>query len=73
MAHIVTSMQALGFPNEVCPYCEKQFVRGQTMFALEEEDGNPLGWFCQVCIDEWKAHCDQKWKAHCDQKWRIPR
>jgi hypothetical protein len=48
-------MQALGFQNEECPDCKRQFQRGQTIYAVVEEDGNPIGWFCKACIDGYEA------------------
>ena len=50
MAKVELTMQSLGVEYSSC--CEKQFARGETMFAVVADDGTPLGWYCSECIEK---------------------
>jgi hypothetical protein len=53
------TMQALGLGggmSETCTACKRPFERGATMYAIEADDGTPLGWICQGCRDDWKKN-----------------
>ena len=52
MASIETKMQAIGV--EVSSCCGKTFERGEQMNAVVSNSGEPLGWYCDECIEEWK-------------------
>ena len=54
-ARIALRMSALGQPEETCATCDRRFRRGEEMTAVETDTGEPLGWHCRTCIDEWKA------------------
>ena len=54
MASIKAKMQSLGRPAEKCAGCNRSFCRGEQMNGVEDSDGNPLGWFCDPCVDKWK-------------------
>lgn len=54
MAEIACQLSAIG--NEPgCTGCEEKFIRGETMNAVEYDDGSPAGWFCNECIEKWKT------------------
>lgn len=55
MASVKLTMQAMGgvVADERCTGCERRFNRGETMSAVEYNDGEPAGWFCQHCIANW--------------------
>ena len=57
MARIVTTMQATGIVSagEQCNGCGRLFIRGETMTAVEYDDGESAGWFCRRCIDNWNT------------------
>lgn len=55
MAHIKVKMPALGHTKERCTGCGRNFERGEQMSAVEYENGEPMGWFCDDCIADWKA------------------
>lgn len=57
MAIIKCSMSALGLiiAPEKCTGCEKQFSRGETMSAVEYDNDEPAGWFCNECIKNWNT------------------
>ncbi len=48
MAKVEITMQALGTETSSC--CEKPFERGETMYAVVSDSGEPLGWWCAVCL-----------------------
>jgi len=54
MAHV--ALQMTSSIGEHCDGCGKPFARGQMMNAIEYENGNKAGWFCQACVDFWKAN-----------------
>lgn len=54
MAEIKCKLIALG-SEPPCNGCEKKFVRGETMNSVEYKDGQPAGWFCDTCINDWKS------------------
>ena len=53
MAKIEIQMQSLGVEEASC--CGKTFERGERMSAIVSNDGTPLGWYCDKCIDNWKC------------------
>lgn len=55
MAKVRLQMQALANPicREICTGCDKEFDRGEMMSAVEYDDGEPAGWFCDACIRNW--------------------
>lgn len=53
MAHVETTMAALGAEQETCTGCDRRFERGETMHAVVCEDGSPAGWYCGRCIHQW--------------------
>lgn len=57
MAQIKCKMNALALciSPEKCNGCRKQFARGETMSAVEYDDGEPAGWFCDECIKNWNV------------------
>ena len=56
MAQVVMEMTALAvYGGELCSACDRTFERGESMSAVEAEDGAKLGWFCKQCIAEWVA------------------
>lgn len=55
MATIASKMSALGNEPDGCTGCKVKFERGETMSAVEYENGDPAGWFCDSCIDKWKT------------------
>lgn len=56
MAHIVMELTAIGiYESETCSFCDRPFLRGELISAVEAEDGAKLGWFCKQCLDEWHA------------------
>ena len=59
MAKIEAKMLALGMEEASC--CGRIFDRGETMNAVVSDNGEPLGWYCDQCIDKWK--CKEKKKA----------
>ena len=58
MAEIVLQMTALAnfVSPEECSGCDKIFARGEQMSAVESDDGEPMGWFCPECIDDWEKN-----------------
>lgn len=54
MAHLDATMQCLGV-GEKCQGCDRDMKRGETWNAVVAEDGEPLGWYCDDCIADWKA------------------
>jgi len=57
MARIEVCMNATGldFAPEICSGCDRNFERGERMSAVVSDDGSPLGWYCDECIDDWKT------------------
>lgn len=58
MAKVRMTMDATGLHElndgaEHCYHCQHLFDRGETMTAVESDDGDPLGWFCRPCVDAW--------------------
>ena len=37
-----------------CAGCDAVFRKGHVMTAVEATDGEPLGWFCEACIQTWR-------------------
>jgi len=58
MAHVALTMTALGSEGP-CQACRRPFERGETMYAIEAGDGDPLGWICDACRLEWIANSNQ--------------
>lgn len=57
MAHIVLEMTAMGgIADERCYACTVPFHRGETMHAVEYENGDRAGWICDACIISWKKN-----------------
>jgi len=54
MAEITLRMTALGAEAEKCNGCGKQFQRGEQMTAVKNAEGDPMGFFCNDCIADWK-------------------
>ena len=52
MAKVEVIMQAIGVEQSSC--CGKIFERGEQMNAVVSDNGEPLGWYCDQCIQEWK-------------------
>ena len=57
MARIEAKMQATGL-FEQCSGCGVSFCRGETMNAVVSDNGEPLGWHCDKCIEKWKRKDD---------------
>ena len=53
MAHIKTTMLATITADERCAGCKRLFEHGEVMSAVEFDDGDPAGWFCSSCIENW--------------------
>lgn len=51
MAEIKMTMSAIGNEPQMC---HRKFSRGETMTAVEFDNGEPGGWHTQECIDYWK-------------------
>ena len=49
-AHVALAMAAMGV-EPPCG-CGHLWERGETMYAVERADGEPLGWLCSTCVDE---------------------
>lgn len=58
MARIEAKMQALGM-FEKCTGCDKDFNRGDTMNAVVSDNGKPLGWHCDECVESWRENSDK--------------
>lgn len=56
MAEIKLTMQALGNEPSGCVGCGKSFGRGEQMSGAVDSEGNSLGWLCDECVCDWKAH-----------------
>jgi hypothetical protein len=56
MARITLTMQSLGTAAEKCSGHGGAFDRGETMHAIEYDNGEKAGWFCTPCVDYWKVH-----------------
>ncbi len=50
MAKVELTMQSLGVEQSSC--CDKQFDRGETMYAVVSKDGESLGWWCKDCVEK---------------------
>lgn len=50
MAKVELTMQSLGVEYSSC--CEKQFERGETMYAVTSDSDGPLGWYCADCLEK---------------------
>ena len=64
MAYIVLNMTAGGISEaEVCSGCAHRFEDGEHMNAVASENGEPLGWYCDSCVQQWwmkdAQHYDQ--------------
>lgn len=53
MARVKMKMTAHGV-EPPCTGCEKPFDRGSQMTAIEFDDGEPAGWYCEACMDRYK-------------------
>ena len=54
MAYIVLNMTAGGVSEaEVCSGCAHRFEYGEQMNAVASENGDPLGWYCNSCVQQW--------------------
>ena len=71
MAQIKCRMTSVGVVGEFCKGCQRAFNRGETMTAVEYDDGDPAGWFCQKCIDNWNITI-AKGRAVTPQVYRCP-
>lgn len=56
MAVVRARMSAVGHPREKCEGCQRRFARGECMVAIEDGDGNALGWWCEACVEDWKQN-----------------
>ncbi len=56
MAHLECQLNSLGIEGEQCSGCERGFKRGERMNAVASEEGFPLGWYCDGCIEDWKQN-----------------
>lgn len=52
MAKIEIQMLSLGVEEATC--CGKTFERGERMNAVVADNGEPLGWHCDECVEKWK-------------------
>ena len=59
MAQIKVTMQALGSEPQTCT---RKFERGETMLAIEYNDGEPAGWHTDECVEYWKKTGSPKCK-----------
>ena len=57
MAQVKTQMAAIGNEPEACT---RKFIRGETMYAVEYNDGAPAGWHNTECICFWKVNGEAK-------------
>jgi len=57
VAKIEAKMQSLGVEEASC--CGKTFDRGEEMSAVVSDNGEPLGWYCDQCIENWKRKSDR--------------
>jgi len=57
MAQIKLCISAIGldFAPEICSGCKKAFYRGERRSAVVSGTDEPMGWFCDECIADWKA------------------
>ena len=53
VSKVELTMRSLGVEYSSC--CGKQFDRGETMFAIVSKDGEPMGWWCSVCVEKHQA------------------
>lgn len=53
MATINLTMQATGNEPQTC---NRPFVRGEAMMAIEYDDGEPAGWHTKECVEYWKKN-----------------
>lgn len=51
MARIDVTMQSLGNDPKTC---HRKFTRGETMYAVLYDNGEPAGWHTTECIEHWK-------------------
>jgi hypothetical protein len=51
MASIKAEMQALGSEPQTC---HRPFERGETMTAIEYDNGESSGWHTDECVKHWK-------------------
>jgi len=54
MARIEVKMSYWGNENYYCTGCDKQFGCGEQMNAVVWDNGDPAGWFCDCCINNWE-------------------
>ncbi len=52
MASVILTIQVIGNEPTIC---NRPFVRGETISAVEYANGDPAGWHTQECIDYWVA------------------
>lgn len=39
--------------ENACEGCSRPFQKGEPMTAVEANDGEPLGWYCESCLAVW--------------------
>lgn len=50
MAKVTTQMSAIGNEPKTCL---EPFARGEIMYAVEYDNGEPAGWHNKECLDYW--------------------
>ena len=53
MAAVKAKMQSLGNEPQTCT---RKFVRGETMTAVEFDNGDPAGWHTADCVKHWEQN-----------------
>lgn len=53
MAEIKVKMQALGNEPQTCT---RKFTRGESMTAIEYDNGEHAGWHTEDCVEFWKQN-----------------
>lgn len=57
MAEIAMYMNAQSvIAEEKCEGCGRRFGRGERMAAVKDSEGEPMGWFCDDCIADWRQN-----------------
>ena len=56
MAQIDFTMSATGgMAAERCTCHDRLFLRGETMYGITYDNGDPAGWFCAEGVAQWEA------------------